>query len=746
MTDANASPSGYRIISAEEAEERYEVSDDVEYPYQEFTDEQEIRLYEGDLHVAGDFGAESDGDWVPYNTIVDGDLTVDGDVDWWDWSGGNFLLVTGTLRARNVLLRGCPTLVVRGDLLVDNGIQGHHGDDGGFLEVHGATRAKLVVSTLYFNLSFGSQPEALLVADPYRTTCPVDFTDDDLDTIVLPDLLDEDGRADEYKIEDALQQGREVLRPHARPTHLAALAKLDAMLAHADDVTEVDLSNKRLREFPEQLFALPNLRKLSLAGNSDLPGIPERIAELAALEELDLSDLRLEQLTPAIGGLKNLRVLDISGNRLEAVPDELGDLPSLEVLRAGDLECPVPDALSRLSTLVELDLYRLECRTGFPMAVTRLTRLRKLNLSLAILGKVPDELLALTELEELHLDAALGFVRRLPDLAQLPRLRVLRMDGRSGNTNRHPTHDLLDGVWRITTLEELGIDRWGKNDGRKALTALPDDAFAAMPNLRRLDLSFNDLKTLPESFYGLRQLEFADLQYTKLDGRTLDRLRDTFPQVRIDLRNVERRTKDVDDPNWRAVHELVKEGGGRITGDPAEAVSSFEGALALCLPGARFSDYDQLYAHYGLVTTLGQLVTDAEDDAERAALTDKLMRYAEEALGLVPEPWMVWHFTDEGAFQQEVTRRAGNALAWHLMKRGDLEHALSTVERALTFAAEPDYDYIRDTKVRILLAMGRADDAFVIVDQVLTRTPDFGDFADLSADPDFRSWREANSR
>ena len=60
----------------------------------------------------------------------------------------------------------------------------------------------------------------------------------------------------------------------------------------------------------------------------------------------------------------------------------------------------------------------------------------------------------------------------------------------------------------------------------------------------------------------------------------------------------------------------------------------------------------------------------------------------------------------------------------------------------MTFAAEPAYDFIRDTKVRILLAMGRDDEAYRMVEQVLNRTPDFGDFADLKHHPDFVRWCE----
>ncbi|MET9663124.1 hypothetical protein, partial [Streptomyces sp. NPDC006510] len=70
------SPAGYRVLSVAETEERYAASSELAYPYQDFAGEQEIRLYEGGLHVAGSLEPESEGDRVPYNVIVDGDLTV----------------------------------------------------------------------------------------------------------------------------------------------------------------------------------------------------------------------------------------------------------------------------------------------------------------------------------------------------------------------------------------------------------------------------------------------------------------------------------------------------------------------------------------------------------------------------------------------------------------------------------------------------------------------------------------------
>ncbi|MFD4863433.1 leucine-rich repeat domain-containing protein [Streptomyces atratus] len=747
------SPVGYRLISAQEAEERFRVSADVGYPYVDFADEQEIRLYEGGLHVAGHLEPEGDSDWVPYNTVVDGDLTVDGDLAWWDDSGGNFFLVTGALRARNVLLSGCPNVVVRGDLEVAGGICGSYGEDGGVLVVCGRTRARIIISRSYFGMTFAEQPQALLVADPHYTNCPVDFTEEELDTVLLPELLDDHGTADAWKIKEALREGRQVLRAGVRPSHLAALEELDALLVRAEEVTELDLSERKLRHFPEQLLSFPNLRVLSLEGNAELKTIDPRIGELAALEELRLAGTQLTGLPESIGRLRNLRLLDISDNAFTALPDSLGDLDRLEVLHAAKLTCPLPDTLARLHTLRELDLsrqhqgrYHCDTLVDFPPIVTRLTGLRTLDLSYVWLASVPDELLNLTELEELNLSNSLSArLTRLPDLARLPRLRVLRLSGRTPGSNQPPpSRDLLSGIWDITTLEHLEIDRWGKEtfDGREARTAfhaLPDDAFTHLSNLRHIDLSFNELTTLPESFFGLRRLEFAGLRYTKLDRPTLERLRAMFPRTRLDLRDTG--TKEVvHDPNWQSVHALVRTGAEKQAAqDHAAAVTAFEEAVALCAPGACHSDYDRLYAHYGLVDALGQLADNAPD-ADRPEPTAKLIRYAEQTLSLIPGT--IWHFTDEGAFQEEVKRRTGNALAWHLLHSGEPERAVAAVEQALSVADAPEYDFVRDTQVRVLLALGRTDDAYRVADQILSRDPSFDDLTDIAALPEFQSWRQ----
>lgn len=737
----------HTLLSAEAAEAAYAISRYIDYPFAQFAGEQEQRLYQGGLTVAGNLESAEGVDWNPYNLIVDGDLVVDGDIDWAEYGGGCYVLVTGSVRCRNLLLQGCPSFVVLGDVTVANCIQGHHGDDGGVFTVRGATEAKLVLNTLYFTMDLGSPPSGLVCSDPSSINWPVDFSDDEeAAEIFLPDLLDGE-LVDEHAVRKALLAGREVLRPGIRPSHMVALEQIEALIDSGEPVTELDLSERKLRGFPMRILELSSLRRLFLADNPDIGAIPDEIATLAQLEELVVSKCGLTALPDGLAELDHLARIDVSSNPFDALPAVLGRLPSLRVLDASFLRCSIPDEIGAATGLEAVCLSFLRGAgdelVEFPRPILRLGRLKRLDLSTSALADLPDEIAGLQALEELNLDGAVGRASRLPPLHRLPRLRSLSISGGAGNTGVYPPASVLDQVWQIATLEHLGIDRYGEETQddkvvREGLTALPDDAFSHMPNLKTIDLSFNKITHLPESFYALEHLREVDLQYTALDRATLDRLRTTFARVKLDLRHVVTRF-DVDDPSWKKVHALVSE--AAKSRDRAARVAGFEAALALCVPGACFSEYDELYALYGAIDGLGHLRLEAQGK-ERAAMSDKIVRYASLALERVPAPGTIWHYTDEGAFQEEVTRRCGNALAWILMERGDLEQGLLVIERALSVGGETS-DAL-DTKVRLLLAAGREHDAFLIVDQLLTEDPSFEGFEDLKDTSAFQAWRQAN--
>ncbi|MFE7046453.1 leucine-rich repeat domain-containing protein [Streptomyces atratus] len=522
-------PPGYRIIPDDEAQECFSLHDRHMYECGDVCEEYEIEtlLYEDGLSITGDLRTGDGSDLWRYNVIIDGDLNVDGELQWADGDHPNLLLITGSLRTRSVTVSFGTNLIVRGDLIATYAVQHPDGiGEEGLIIVGGTTYTPVDIGP-YTLVVDGGQPEE----------ATFDY-DDDLSEVLAPEVLIpherpyRNGKADRDKIYEAALNGRPILRP--TPETPPVLKQL------APDATDVDLTNQGITAIPKQVFNLSNLRRLALDGLS----VSDRIGELTSLEELDLSETRLEELPATIGRLTQLRILRLYSPRLRSLPKQLGDLVNLQTLQLPYLSTPLPDSVERLRLLTDLDLSYLnyDRPAELPPVVNRLSALRRLSLANARLTGIPDDILALTSLEELDLTCSvIPRLDRLPDLAQLP-LRILRFGGGSTPAQRH---HLLGSVWPITTLEELYLDRWGEQKiggrvVRPALTTLPDDAFTRTPRLRRLDLSFNELTTLPESLYGLTHLEYISLSHTKLDAATVDRLRKALPELHIDLNSPKR--------------------------------------------------------------------------------------------------------------------------------------------------------------------------------------------------------------
>src|SRR5204863_2849509 len=114
--------------------------------------------------------------------------------------------------------------------------------------------------------------------------------------------------------------------------------------------------------------------------------------------------------------------------------------------------------------------------TKVPAAIARLTNLRVLDLSVNELSELPDSFVALTKLEELSLFQNL-FATFPRVLLKLP-LKKLTIGyqtraqrggpARVGGSEKNQAPDGLEAVCRMTTLENLDIDRL-------ELEALPDE-------------------------------------------------------------------------------------------------------------------------------------------------------------------------------------------------------------------------------------------------------------------------------
>jgi Leucine-rich repeat (LRR) protein len=78
------------------------------------------------------------------------------------------------------------------------------------------------------------------------------------------------------------------------------------------------------------------------------------------VEELDLSGLELDELSPALGRFTHLKELDLSDNDLTDLPDSIMNLSRLQVLKLrGNAFQTLPPAISQFgqfNQLIELDV------------------------------------------------------------------------------------------------------------------------------------------------------------------------------------------------------------------------------------------------------------------------------------------------------------------------------------------------------------------------------------------------------
>ncbi len=139
-------------------------------------------------------------------------------------------------------------------------------------------------------------------------------------------------------------------------SHAKTFYSIESAMQQPDSIFRLDLSRKKLKSFPAELFLFKNLQWLNLCRNQ-IALIPDSISIFKSLQELDLSKNNLSQIPSAIGALKHLTVLKLNRNKITSLPEETGNLINLEVLELWDNELDtVPDEVRNLKSLKKLEL------------------------------------------------------------------------------------------------------------------------------------------------------------------------------------------------------------------------------------------------------------------------------------------------------------------------------------------------------------------------------------------------------
>jgi Leucine-rich repeat (LRR) protein len=319
-------------------------------------------------------------------------------------------------------------------------------------------------------------------------------------------------------------------------------------LSQLTALSKLELCRIRLREVPEAVWRLTQLRHLSLGGNDDLRYIPDDISRLCQLQQLGLSSTGVEELPEELGTwLPQLVGLDIDHTNVEAVPLTLTRLTELCASGSGIQQV---SELTHLVGIKHLDMYSSRLQPPFA-DLSRLSALQTLcfgwddELSeediqqVAVPGPMPD-LRSLTLSGDgpvlvQQLQAVMGAQQltyldlypsvdpeQLPALGQLPQLRQLVIGGEQSKgwggalpwLQQQPQLTSLSIISchvEGSQLEQLpgGLEQLHLSWCR--LAEGQPGALTQLSRLRSLRLAFTDIQRLPPWLPSLQHLEELDV-------------------------------------------------------------------------------------------------------------------------------------------------------------------------------------------------------------------------------------------
>ena len=130
-----------------------------------------------------------------------------------------------------------------------------------------------------------------------------------------------------------------------------------ALFTQCTQMTNLKLSGNRLKDIPQEIEMLRNLKRLNLSRNK-LSKIPAGCANLPSLVDLDISNNLITHIPPkSLAGCVKLKELTLRANAIQHVPADYGLLVELEVLDIrGTKVAVIPAEYGNLYSLRELML------------------------------------------------------------------------------------------------------------------------------------------------------------------------------------------------------------------------------------------------------------------------------------------------------------------------------------------------------------------------------------------------------
>lgn len=155
---------------------------------------------------------------------------------------------------------------------------------------------------------------------------------------------------------------------------------------------QLRLTGIQLQTIPEEFATIFDEIEVLALENNKLSQIPDNVTQLTHLRELHLANNFLQSLPERIGFLCNLNLLSVNNNRLERLPVTFA---ALNMLRRVDLECnalrTLPDNFDNLTSCEVLNLNRNKL-IRLPRSIGAMPSLTSLSASWNELTQLPSEI------------------------------------------------------------------------------------------------------------------------------------------------------------------------------------------------------------------------------------------------------------------------------------------------------------------------------------------------------------------
>jgi Leucine-rich repeat (LRR) protein len=254
----------------------------------------------------------------------------------------------------------------------------------------------------------------------------------------------------------------------------------------------INLNYNELTSLPDPLHNLPELENIGLKRNK-ISNLPNSLSGLSNLKHLDFEECELENVSNSIGDLKKLETLNLQRNKIISITEQIKNCELLTIfnLQENSTLENLPESIGELSCLESLNLFGCKKVEKLPLTISKLKKLKILDIRDTNISKLPEEIFELSSLLELKM-YNVQIAELSPSIKKLSELEYL--DLRSTKIRELPN--------------EIGeLSKLNKLECSKLYKPLPDN-FCKLKKLKELNVSFENVQNpFPENFGELSSLE-----------------------------------------------------------------------------------------------------------------------------------------------------------------------------------------------------------------------------------------------